>query len=42
VVHHFVGALAGAPYPPLDATQRIAEAVREGWLRHRAALGLAG
>jgi mitochondrial fission protein ELM1 len=40
-VHHFEGHLAGARYEPLDSTAEIAEAVRQGWLRHRADLGLA-
>lgn len=37
-VHRFDGRLEGAPYQPLDSTGTIAEAVRSGWLRHRAAL----
>ncbi len=40
-VHHFDGRLEGAPYEPLDSTQMIADAVRAGWLGHRARLGLA-
>ena len=39
-VHHFEGRLAGARYEPVDSTPVIAGAVREGWLRHRAELGL--
>ncbi len=41
VVHHFEGRLEGARYEPIDSTGLIAEAVRSGWLRHRAALGIA-
>lgn len=40
VVHRFAGRLDGAGYEPVDSTPIIAEAVREGWLRHRAGLGL--
>ncbi|WP_439497626.1 mitochondrial fission ELM1 family protein [Bosea sp. (in: a-proteobacteria)] len=40
-VHHFEGRLDGARYVPIDSTGVIAEAVRQGWLRHRAELGLA-
>jgi mitochondrial fission protein ELM1 len=39
-VHHFAGRLAGAPYEPVDSTQIIADAVRTGWLLHRAEFGL--
>jgi len=39
-VHHFAGHLAGAPYEPVDSTPIIADAVRAGWLRHRAEFGL--
>jgi mitochondrial fission protein ELM1 len=39
-VHHFEGRLEGARYEPVDSTSTIAEAVREGWLRHRTELGL--
>ncbi len=41
VVHHFEGRLDGTRYDPIDSTGVIAEAVRQGWLRHRAELGLA-
>lgn len=40
VVHDFAGRLEGAAYDPIDSTRLIAAAVREGWLRHRAELGL--
>ncbi len=40
-VHHFEGRLEGGRYPPLDSTAEIAEAVRQGWLRHRAERGIA-
>ncbi|MGL4729687.1 MAG: mitochondrial fission ELM1 family protein [Bosea sp. (in: a-proteobacteria)] len=33
-VHHFVGRLEGAPYPPLDSTAEIARAVAAGYLSH--------
>jgi mitochondrial fission protein ELM1 len=39
-VHRFEGRLAGSRYEPIDSTGLIAGAVREGWLRHRAELGL--
>ncbi|AMJ60741.1 mitochondrial fission ELM1 family protein [Bosea sp. PAMC 26642] len=39
-VHHFDGRLEGARYEPVDSTDVIAAAVREGWLRHRTELGL--
>lgn len=39
-VHHFEGRLEGHRYEPVDSTGTIAEAVREGWLRHRTELGL--
>jgi uncharacterized protein len=39
-VHRFAGRLEGGPYPPLDSTPTIAEAVRTGLARHRRALGL--
>lgn len=39
-VHRFAGRLDGARYEPVDSTPIIADAVREGWLRHRADLGL--
>jgi mitochondrial fission protein ELM1 len=41
-VHPFRGQLAGERYQPIDSTPIIADAIREGWLRHRAALGLTG
>ncbi|MBN9441486.1 MAG: mitochondrial fission ELM1 family protein [Bosea sp.] len=41
-VHPFRGQLDGGRYPPIDSTLIIADAIREGWLRHRAALGLPG
>lgn len=40
-VHHFEGRLEGSRYQPIDSTGLIAERVREGWLRHRAELGIA-
>lgn len=40
-VHHFGGRLEGGRYQPLDSTAEIAEAVRQGWLRHKAKLDLA-
>lgn len=40
-VHRFTGVLEGARYEPLDSTGMIADAVRERWLRHKAAMGLA-
>jgi len=39
-VHHFEGRLEGKRYEPLDSTGTIADAVRAGWLRQRAELGL--
>ncbi|MDX3809091.1 mitochondrial fission ELM1 family protein [Bosea thiooxidans] len=39
-VHPFRGQLDGERYQPIDSTPIIADAIREGWLRHRAALGL--
>ncbi|WP_353186480.1 mitochondrial fission ELM1 family protein, partial [Bosea sp. (in: a-proteobacteria)] len=41
-VHPFRGRLDGERYQPIDSTPIIADAIREGWLRRRAALGLAG
>ncbi|WP_089174437.1 mitochondrial fission ELM1 family protein [Bosea sp. AS-1] len=41
-VHPFRGQLDGERYQPIDSTPIIADAIREGWLRHRAALGLTG
>lgn len=38
-VHHFAGRLEGARYEPIDSTGVIAQAVRQGWLRHCAELG---
>ncbi len=40
-VHHFEGRLEGERYQPLDSTTEIADAVRRGWLRHRAERGIA-
>lgn len=40
VVHRFCGSLEGKPYEPIDSTPVIADAIRQGWLRHRTALGL--
>lgn len=40
-VHHFEGRLEGARYEPVDSTQAIADAVRQGWLMHRQQLGIA-
>ena len=37
-VHHFAGRLEGEPYPPLDATDEIAAAIRYGWEAHHYAL----
>lgn len=42
VVHAFRGQLDGERYQPIDSTPIIADAIHEGWLRHRAALGLTG
>lgn len=42
VVHRFCGRLEGERYQPIDSTPIIADAIRQGWLRHRAALGLGG
>jgi len=39
-VHPFRGQLAGERYAPIDSTPVIADAIRQGWLSHRAALGL--
>jgi len=39
-VHRFCGRLEGKAYEPIDSTPIIADAIRQGWLRHRAALGL--
>jgi len=39
-VHRFCGRLEGEAYEPIDSTPVIADAIRQGWLRHRAALGL--
>lgn len=39
-VHRFAGRLEGERYEPLDSTAEIAEAIGEGWRRHRAAMGL--
>jgi mitochondrial fission protein ELM1 len=41
MVHHFEGRLEGGRYAPVDATQAIADAVREGWLMHRQQSGIA-
>lgn len=41
-VHPFRGQVDGERYQPIDSTPIIADAIREGWLRHRAALGLTG
>ncbi len=40
-VHHFEGRLEGARYQPLDSTAEIANAVMQGWLRHRVERGIA-
>jgi mitochondrial fission protein ELM1 len=40
VVHRFAGRLDGPRYEPVDSTPVIADAVRAGWLRHQAELGL--
>lgn len=42
VVHRFCGRLEGGRYEPIDSTPIIADAIRQGWLRHRAALGFTG
>jgi mitochondrial fission protein ELM1 len=39
VVHRFCGRLEGEAYEPIDSTPIIADAIRQGWLRHRASLG---
>ncbi|MCO5091169.1 mitochondrial fission ELM1 family protein [Bosea sp. (in: a-proteobacteria)] len=38
VVHRFCGRLEGEAYEPMDSTPIIADAIRQGWLAHRAAL----
>jgi mitochondrial fission protein ELM1 len=38
VAHRFCGRLAGERYEPMDSTPIIADAIRTGWLSHRAAL----
>jgi uncharacterized protein len=40
VVHPFEGRLEGRPYQPLNSTPKVAEAIAEGFSRHRRALGL--
>jgi mitochondrial fission protein ELM1 len=40
VVHPFEGRLEGRPYEPLNSTPKVAEAIAEGFSRHRRALGL--
>lgn len=40
VVHDLEGRLAGDRYKPIDSTQRIADAVRRGWLEHRGEIEL--
>ena len=40
IVHPFDGGWVSTRYPPLDATATIADAVRSGWLAHRARLGI--
>jgi len=40
VVHPFEGRLEGQPYEPLNSTPKVAEAIAEGFSRHRRALGL--
>jgi mitochondrial fission protein ELM1 len=40
VVHPFEGRLVGQAYQPLNSTPRIAEAIAQGFARHRCALGL--
>ena len=40
-VHHFEGRLEGGRYQPLDSTAEIANAVRQGWMRHRSERDLA-
>lgn len=40
VVHRFCGRLEGEGYQPIDSTPVIADAIRQGWQRHRAVLGL--
>lgn len=39
--HPFRGQLVGKAYRPMDSTPVIADAIRQGWIRHRAELGLA-
>jgi len=40
IVHPFEGRLEGQPYPPLNSTPKVAEAIAQGLSRHRRALGL--
>jgi mitochondrial fission protein ELM1 len=40
VVHPFEGRLEGRPYEPLNSTPKVAEAIAQGFSRHRRALGL--
>lgn len=40
IVHPFEGRLEGQPYEPLNSTPKIAEAIAQGFSRHRRALGL--
>jgi mitochondrial fission protein ELM1 len=40
IVHDFRGRLEGQPYEPVDSTAAIADAVRAGWLKHRATMAL--
>lgn len=41
VVHRFCGRLEGERYEPIDSTPIIADAIWQGWQRHRADFGLA-
>lgn len=40
IVHPFEGRLVGRPYQPLNSTPKVAQAIAEGFSRHRRALGL--
>jgi mitochondrial fission protein ELM1 len=40
IVHPFEGRLVGQPYEPLNSTPKVAQAIAEGFSRHRRALGL--
>jgi mitochondrial fission protein ELM1 len=42
IVHRFDGRLVGLPYPPLDSTDEIAQAIAERLASHRRAFGTTG